>query len=450
MKETTIAPVRNAVDSDNPSSGKPPNKVKKIVLYVLLAIVSLTYFCIRLPALRYSFSIGTTAPYDFPQDYIAGTQLLAGKSVYPSHYMDLYTSLLLSSGVNVDTRIMHINAHPPFAALLLFPLWFLSFHNALFLYGLITIACMFLTIFLLIKAEDISWVYFPLISLFTFAWLPFQANLSVGQISILATLFVITGWYFLRKDREEMSGIFIALATMLKFYPGLLMLYFLINKRYKAFLYSVLSITIILVLTVIVTKYDFFHFLFQILPDDSRYSGADIGNLSINGFFAKLFLSVKAYIGTGVFAASENYLLKDISLSATILVLLLYLFLHIKTYSDELGFSFFIILSLLLSPICWNHYLTLLLLPFVVLIKELVKRKNTIEIVIFLTSLFLISIDTNSIYFQKVINIVHFFVSGAPESFFFRMTFYSAPFYGMALLLFLNLRMIKKPAIGMK
>ncbi len=445
MNIAPITPVGQAVDLDKPQTGKNSEKVKKIILYFLLSVALLTYFSIRLPALRYSFFIGTTAPYDFPQDYIAGRQLLAGKSVYPSHYMDLYTSLLSSNGVNVDIRIMHLNAHPPFAALLLFPLWFFNFHEAIFLYGLMTIACMFLTIFLLIKAEDISWVYFPLISLFSFAWLPFQANLSVGQISILATLFVIAGWYFLKKDREEISGIFIALATMLKFYPGLLMLYFLINKRYKAFLYSVLSITAILVLTVIVTKYDFFHFLFHILPEDSRYSGADIGNLSINGFFAKLFLSVKAYGSTGVFAASENYMLKDIVLSAAILVLLSYLSLRIKTYTDELGFSFFIILSLLLSPICWNHYLTLLLLPFVVLIKELVKRKNTGEIVIFLTSLLLVSIDTHSIYFQKIINIVHLIVAGAPESFFYRMTFYSAPFYGMILLLLLNLRMVKKP-----
>ena len=49
-----------------------------------------------------------------------------------------------------------------------------------------------------------------------------------------------------------------------------------------------------------------------------------------------------------------------------------------------------------------------------------------------------------SVYFLKVLYIVHGLIPGNPESFFYRMTFYSLPFYGMVLLLFLNFRMIKK------
>jgi hypothetical protein len=119
-------------------------------------------------------------------------------------------------------------------------------------------------------------------------------------------LFIVAGWYFLKKHRERMSGIFIALATMLKFYPGLLIIYFLINKKNKVFLYSIIGIAGILVLTLLLTKYDLLHFVFTIMPEDSKYSGSDLGNLSINGFFAKLFLSVKAYYDTGVFAASAG------------------------------------------------------------------------------------------------------------------------------------------------
>jgi hypothetical protein len=84
-----------------------------------------------------------------------------------------------------------------------------------------------------------------------------------------------------------------------------------------------------------------------------------------------------------------------------------------------------------------------LLLPLIVFIKELIKKRTVFEVVIFLTALFFISIDTSSVYFLKTLSVVRGFIPGNPESFFYRMTFYSLPFYGMVLLLYLNFRLIK-------
>ena len=83
-------------------SGKQKTKLSKTVFYVLLSVALLTYFFIRLPELEHAFSAGTTAPYDFPQDYIAGQQLLLGKSLYPSNFRDMYTTLLSGRGANID------------------------------------------------------------------------------------------------------------------------------------------------------------------------------------------------------------------------------------------------------------------------------------------------------------------------------------------------------------
>ncbi len=420
-------------------------RIKSIVFYVIVSIFVIAYFFIRLPELKTAFSIGTTIPYDFPQDYIAGRQLLAGKTLYPPDFVTMYKNLLASSGGAVNPQINHLNAHPPFTALLLYPLWLFSFHNAAVIWGALTILCSFAISLLLMKAGDASLMYVPLLSLFILAWPPFQANVAVGQVSVLVALFISAGWYLYKKHKDLLAGIFIALATMLKFYPGLLLLYFLFEKNYKFFWSSVAGIVIIMVLTLILTKNDVFHFLFTILPADSKYSGADIGNLSINGYFAKLFLSVKAYYTTGAFAASENYVLKNIGVAIAVALLLFYGALSMRTYSydNDLGFSVFIILSLLLSPICWNHYLTLLLLPLIILIKELIKKRTVSEVVIFITALLFISIDTSSVYFLTALSVVRGFIPGNPASFFYRMTFYSLPFYGMVLLLLLNFKMIK-------
>ncbi len=161
---------------------------------------------------------------------------------------------------------------------------------------------------------------------------------------------------------------------------------------------------------------------------------------------------MKVLYTTGTFAASENYLLKDICYAIAVALLLFYGALSIRKYSynNDLGFSVFNILALLLSPLCWNHYLTLLLLPLIVFAKELRKKRAISEVIIFLSALFLISIDTSSVYFLKALSIVHGIIPGNSESFFYRMTFYSLPFYGMVLLLFLNFRMIKHHSKAVK
>ncbi len=225
------------------------------------------------------------APGDFVQDYIGGKQLLAGKSVYPADFTEIYKGLFKESPELKEITVT-ANVHPPLVSMRLSPLWLLSFKDAAVVWSLITIVCMFVIIILLLKSEDISLKYVSLIALFVFAWQPFQSNLMLGQISILVTLFVIAGWFFYKKGHEAASGVFIALAAMLKFYPGLLIVYFLINKRYRAFLASIIAVGVILVLTLIVTRYDFFNFIFTIMPQDIRYWQADLVNFPINGFFS--------------------------------------------------------------------------------------------------------------------------------------------------------------------
>lgn len=389
--------------------------------------------------------MGMTRPGDFPQDYMAGKQLLTGKTLYPSNYREIDEHLLPKNATPVALKNKLINAHPPFTSILLFPLWFLSFRNAIFLWVIITILCMGLIILLLLKSENIPLIYIPLVSLFVFAWPPFQVNLSNGQISILVTLFVIAGWYFLKKGRESLAGIFIALAAMLKFYPGLLIIYLLINKKYKAFLSATIGMGFILSLSYLITKHDLLFFIFNVLPGDIQRCEIVFGNASFNGYFTQLFLHLQPYGNTIAFIPTVNLFDRNLYLYVTEALFLLYGVYSTKRYNydNDAGFSVFIISSLLLSPLCWNHYLTLLLLPLVFLIRELLKKNTISEIVLFLTAIFLLSIDTDSFYFKEAAQIAQWWAHGNSLSLAFRLTFFDTQFYGMVILLFLTFRMIK-------
>ena len=232
---------------------------------------------------------------------------------------------------------------------------------------------------------------------------------------------------------------------MLKFYPGLFMVYFLVTKRWKAFRSSIISSVIIIVLTFIVTKYDFLHLIVNVIPRDIHYWQADMMNSSLNGFFSKLFLPMQT-LKTTAFTLFISPFMKNLLFYTAAGLLLLYSIRYIKRYDHhyDLGFSLFLILSLLLSPLCWDHFLTLLLISFVILIKELITRKNNYEISIFIVSLLLISIDGSSVYFNKIVYLAHVYLLGKSTNVIDTLTFFSAQFYGMVLLLFLNFRMIKQ------
>jgi hypothetical protein len=424
-------------------------KTKNIVFFGILTVVVCGYFVINVPALKDSLYIGTTAPYDFPHDYIGGRQLIEGKSIYPDNYDELLKNLLVSQGIKPNPHILFINPHPPFVDMLLFPLWLLNFHNAAVFWCLIEILCMLFINYLLLKSENISMKYFPLIVLFTLAWQPFQSNLIAGQITILIALFVVLAWFFYKKKYETTSGVFIGMATMLKFYPGFFVVYFLINKKWKAFLSSIITVGVILLLTLIVTKHDFFRFIFIIMPQDLRFWQADLVNFSINGFFSRLFLPMITY-NTTAFTIIISPFIKNLFYYTAVGLLLLYLLFHIKkyNYNNGTGFSLFAILTLVISPFCWDHYRTLFLLSIVILSKELIKRKNIYETLIFLISLFFISINEYSVYFEKAVHNTQLLLfPDKAANIVVLLTFYSLPIYGMLLLLYLNFRIIKKTGI---
>ena len=419
-------------------------KIKKLTVYVLFFVVFLAYFILRLPNLRNSLYRGITAPSDLAQDYIAARQIRLGKTVYPSDFAQMNKELLQSFGSQLNPGIQFRNAHPPFAAILMYPFSFIGFQNAAVIYTLITIVGMLMVIFLLFKTENIPFYYAPLMVLFIAAWPPFQVNLYLGQISVLITLFVAAGWFFYKKGNQILAGIFIALAAMIKFYPGILIVYFLINKKYKAFIASLIGVGIIFVLTIVISKHDWIHFIIDVIPQDVQYWQTNMENLSINGFFSKLLLPMSSYNNTKQLAVLVSPFLRTTYVYVATGLLVLFVILNMKKYDNDLGFSLFLILAMLISPICWNYYFTLLLISFVVLIKELLKKNNTYEILLFVASLLLMSVDAFSSDFRKMIYMAHIYAFGPHSSYIDTLTFYSLQFYGLVILLLLNFHLITK------
>ncbi len=76
-------------------------------------------------------------------------------------------------------------------------------------------------------------IWFFLYILLTLLSFPLWHNLKWGQVSVLLTLFCLAGLVFYERGQKWPAAIMLSLATLIKYYPGVLMLYFLINRDFR-------------------------------------------------------------------------------------------------------------------------------------------------------------------------------------------------------------------------
>jgi hypothetical protein len=96
---------------------------------------------------------------------------------------------------------------------------------------------------------------------------PNYYGLYAGQLNGLLFLFSVCGLHYMRRAKPWQSGFFLALATMIKFFPGLLLLLILIKRQFRVLIAAVLSIAALVVLSLIVLGYELHAYYFtNILP----------------------------------------------------------------------------------------------------------------------------------------------------------------------------------------
>jgi alpha-1,2-mannosyltransferase len=122
-----------------------------------------------------------------------------------------------------------------FFALLLSPVSVLPSSQAVFFWGLLQLA---LLVALYVAAfyikRDVSPLLAAIYTVIFFTSFPLLHNTKWGQVSVLLVLFIIFACYFAERDRSILAGVIIGLASAIKHYPALFLLYFLMRGNYKA------------------------------------------------------------------------------------------------------------------------------------------------------------------------------------------------------------------------
>jgi hypothetical protein len=196
-------------------------------------------------------------------------------------------------------------------------------------------------------------------------YFPTWTNIVYGQFSLILLLIITLAWIAARNGRDGICGISLGLAMSLKLFIGLFVLFFLVRRRWRLLFWFISTFLLLSLLPLLIMGVEVYKNYFAVLSEITWYAAS--WNASFLGFF------------TRIFGGSENVpminfpklafaLTRICSLSFALWLVWLAWPREKKSSPDhfDLGFSLTITGMLLISPLGWMYYFTLLTIPAVV------------------------------------------------------------------------------------
>jgi hypothetical protein len=315
---------------------------------------------------------------DFFQDWASARNYLAGLPLYASHRQTIERHLgysLASSGADGVQVDIDINAHPPTSVLLALPLAGLDYPEATLVWNLLSLGALGVSLWLIARQLRIAvslWSLAPLVTLLLICN-PFRQQVLQGQFNLILLLLLTATWVADRSERAALAGIWLGMATVVKLFPGFLLLYFAVRRQWKVLLSAALTMIALTALTAAVFGLQTYRsYVAEILPQVEQFRSSWV-NASLPGFWIKLFDPATATERVEPLWRSSRLAQIGAALSGVVVsILVAQRALRARTRRDkDLAFGLAVVGMLLVSPVTWDHYFLLLILPGLLLWLEL-------------------------------------------------------------------------------
>jgi hypothetical protein len=343
---------------------------RKRLWAVLATLIAIAQGPIFLQSIRTTWENGN----DFFQDWTSARNILEGRSAYLplSEAISFYHPHV--EGKRPPAAHYRWNAHPPSSVLATLPLALLDYPEAGTLWNRLGLIAMAVSLGLIIhelKFRVHVWSIFPIAAMGLLCS-PIRAQVALGQWNAPLLLLLTLAWIAERRGRNLWAGAFVGVAVALKLFPIFFLLYFTIRRRWSAAA-AVCFWTIVLTLLTITalgldTYRDYFN---HVLPSLEQF-GSGWPNASLGAFWAKNFAKGASYYGLYIEPVIKAPLLAYTGMVlsyASVLVITSFFVNRSRwvcknklSYRD-LCYALTMVTMLLLTPICWDHYLLLLALP---------------------------------------------------------------------------------------
>jgi hypothetical protein len=309
-------------------------------------------------------------PMDFVQEWASARNYFAGLSIYEEQESALYHHLgyVRQPGV----FFLEVNPRPPTSVLLALPLADLGHAGALLVWSLLSLAALGGSIALIVRELRLavspgSLGIILLLVVVSGAVGPLHNQIKQGQWNLFLLLLITGAWAASRNGRPCLAGALLGLATAIKLFPGLLFLYFLLQRRWRTVCAGLAALALLTALTALTFGLDAYRtYVFDILPQLAPYRAA-WASLCLRAVWCRLFDPGTA-LSTSIPVVASPLLARVFTLLSCGLVLgcVAREALRARTEGQrDQAFVLWVIAMLLVSPLAWDHDLLLLLLPAV-------------------------------------------------------------------------------------
>jgi len=285
------------------------------------------------------------------------------------HGIDPYSTNLTPIGIQLGLEtggLLHASETPPF--LLSFePLTRLRPRTAFSLWTAINFSALAIAMYLLLAhrrglSGGTAWLLAGLMLM----WAPVDLNFYWGQSQLIVLALMVGAMRAMERERDGTAGLLIAVCSLLRAYPLLLVGYFVLRRKWRAVIFATAGIAAGGFATVALLGWaqtlSFIHGAVR-LTDYSVVNRVD--NLSLGPFVSRMFWSLTATMP----GSSADWIRRAAIATADILVLGVTIRATLAGASrcdpDWRIYSLWIATALMLTPVGWHHYLVLLAIPFV-------------------------------------------------------------------------------------
>jgi hypothetical protein len=311
---------------------------------------------------------------DFFQDWTSARNVLEGRPAY----LPLSEAAALH-GPKVGGRPAVIpslpwNAHPPTSVLMTLPLALLDYLAASTVWNLLSLIAIAASLALILRELRFplaAWSILPIATL-TLLCNPLRAQVIYGQWNALLLMLLTLGWVADRRDQYQRAGFWVAVAATLKLFPFFFLVYFAIRGRWRAVLACSLWGVVVSLVTVVTLGFDAYRDYYSYVLPTLKQFQAYWSNSSMTAFWLKNFSTGAPLFGLHIepVVFAPHLALAGIVASYTLILATTCWFIGRSRFAcdtrsrcGDLCFALSTVAMLLLTPVCWEHYLLLLALP---------------------------------------------------------------------------------------
>jgi len=205
---------------------------------------------------------------------------------------------------------------------------------------------------------------------------------------------LIGGWFCLRSEKTYVAGLLFAIATLMKLFPGLVLLYLFISKNWRAFFSMVFFIVLGLSVTAAIIGFDDMQtYAIIIVARDVEEFRGFVLNHSASGIVARSFGKRTVWTEPLIQLPQINLLLIILFNSAILIYTMLKMrVMNVRQELVDHAFGLTIVAMLLLSPLTWGHIFPVLILPIGLLLRDYIHKPSSLRLRLLLIILLFLSL----------------------------------------------------------